>query len=372
MKISFHGAARTVTGSKHLVQLDNGTRILLDCGLFQGMGPQTDELNSRFGFKPESLSFVILSHAHIDHTGLLPKLVKEGFTGPIYATPATKDLTEILLYDSAEIQTYDTEAINKKRKGSNLPPFEPLYTSGDVAETMKLFQTIDYDTWFAPTAEVSFIYTNTGHLIGSAAVTLKIKEKGKEVTISFSGDVGRYGSVLLQPPAPFPQADYLILESTYGDTRHDLSFNVVKTLRQWIEKTCIERKGKLVIPAFSVGRTQEVLYGLNQLSLEKRLPEVPYFIDSPLSLKATETVKKYTDLFNERLQQVLRIDNDPFHFPGLKYVESVEDSQRLVNYSEPCVVISASGTADAGRVRHHINSCITSDKNSILFVGYCG
>ncbi|MBD0279376.1 MAG: MBL fold metallo-hydrolase, partial [Flavisolibacter sp.] len=329
-------------------------------------------LNSRFGFKPESLSFVILSHAHIDHTGLLPKLVKEGFTGPIHATPATKDLTEILLYDSAEIQTYETEAINKKRKGSNLPLYEPLYTAGDVAETMKLFQTIDYDTWFAPTAESSFIYTNTGHLIGSAAVTLKIKEKGKEVTISFSGDVGRYGSVLLQPPAPFPQADYLILESTYGDTRHDLSFNVVKTLRQWIEKTCVERKGKLVIPAFSVGRTQEVLYELNQLSLEKRLPEVPYFIDSPLSLKATETVKKYTDLFNERLQQVLRIDNDPFHFPGLKYVESVEDSQRLVNYSEPCVVISASGTADAGRVRHHINSCITSDKNSILFVGYCG
>ncbi|MBD0278447.1 MAG: MBL fold metallo-hydrolase, partial [Flavisolibacter sp.] len=150
MKISFHGAARTVTGSKHLVQLDNGTRILLDCGLFQGMGPQTDELNSRFGFKPESLSFVILSHAHIDHTGLLPKLVKEGFTGPIYATPATKDLTEILLYDSTEIQTYDTEAINKKRKGSNLPPYVPLYTPDDVTETMKLFQTIEYDTWFSP------------------------------------------------------------------------------------------------------------------------------------------------------------------------------------------------------------------------------
>jgi metallo-beta-lactamase family protein len=177
---------------------------------------------------------------------------------------------------------------------------------------------------------------------------------------------------LLQPPAPFPQADYIILESTYGNSRHDISFNVIKTLRQWIEKTCIEKGGKLIIPAFSVGRTQEILYGLNQLSLEKRLPELPYFIDSPLSLKATETIKKYTDTFNERLQQVLRIDDDPFHFPGLKYVDSVEHSQRLVDYSEPCVILSASGTADAGRVRHHINSCLGDAKNSILMVGYCG
>jgi len=372
MKLAFHGAARTVTGSKHIISLKNGTNILLDCGMFQGLGQKTDELNERFGFDPKSISFLLLSHAHIDHTGLIPKLVKEGFTGKIYCTPATRDLTEILLYDSAEIQTYEIEHINKRRAKKNLPPYEPLYSADDVAATLPLFELVDYDSWFDLTEDVSFLFTNTGHLIGSAAITVKIKEDGKESTIAFSGDVGRQRSVLLPPPVPIPQADYIIMESTYGDTRHDISFNVVKTLRQWIEKTCVERGGKLVIPAFSVGRTQEVLYGLNQLSLEKRLPELLYFIDSPLSLKATETIKKYSTHFNERLQQVLNIDDDPFHFEGLKYVESVEDSQRLVDHQEPCVIISASGTADAGRVRHHINSIISDEKNSILFVGYCG
>ena len=372
MKLAFHGATRTVTGSKHIISLKNGTKILLDCGMFQGLGQKTDELNERFGFDPKSISYLLLSHAHIDHTGLIPKLVKEGFTGKIYCTPATRDLTEILLYDSAEIQTYDIEITNKKRANKNLPPYEALYTADDVAAALPLFELVEYDTWFDLTDDVSFLFTNTGHLIGSAAITVKIKEDGKETTIAFSGDVGRQRSVLLPPPVPIPQADYIILESTYGDTRHDISFNVVKTLRQWIEKTCVERGGKLVIPAFSVGRTQEVLYGLNQLSLEKRLPELLYFIDSPLSLKATETIKKYSAHFNERLQQVLNIDDDPFHFDGLKYVESVEDSRRLVDHQEPCVIISASGTADAGRVRHHINSIISDEKNSILFVGYCG
>jgi metallo-beta-lactamase family protein len=372
MKLTFHGAARTVTGTKHKLTLNNGTNILLDCGLFQGLGPQTDELNDHFGFDPKSISYLILSHAHIDHTGLIPKLVKEGFEGKIYCTPATRDLTEILLYDSAEIQTYEVEITNKKRAKRNLPPYEPLYTPFDVAASLELFETVDYDTWFNITEDASFIFTNTGHLIGSAAITLKVKENGKETTVAFSGDVGRQRSVLLPPPVPIQQADYIILESTYGDKRHDISFNVVKTLRQWIEKTCIEKGGKLIIPAFSVGRTQEVLYGLNQLSLEKRLPNVQYFIDSPLSLKATETIKKYTMDFNDRLQQVLTIDDDPFEFEGLKYVESVEDSRRLVDHEEPCVIISASGTADAGRVRHHINSVVGDSKNSVLVVGYCG
>lgn len=372
MKLSFHGAARTVTGTKHLVTLENGTNILLDCGLFQGLGQQTDDLNSRFGFNPKNIHYLILSHAHIDHTGLIPKLVKEGFTGKIYCTPATKDLSEILLYDSAEIQTYEVEHINKRRAVKNLPPYEPLYTSEDVESSMSLFETVEYDTWFELVEGASFIFTNTGHLIGSAAITLKVNEGGKEIIVAFSGDVGRQRSVLLPPPTPIQQADYIILESTYGDKRHDISFNVVKTLRQWIERTCMEKGGKLVIPAFSVGRTQEILYGLNQLSLEKRLPEIQYFIDSPLSLKATETIKKYTDQFNDRLQQVLRIDDDPFHFKGLKYVESVEDSRRLVDHEQPCVIISASGTADAGRVRHHINSIIRDSKNSVLMVGYCG
>jgi metallo-beta-lactamase family protein len=372
MRISFHGAARTVTGSKHLVKLDNGFQVLLDCGLFQGLGAETDKLNEHFGFNPEKIDVLLLSHAHIDHTGLIPKLVKEGFKGKIICTDATRDLTEILLFDSAEIQTYEVDIINKKRAAKNLPPYEPLYTSDDVTEALKLFETVEYDQVVEITQGVSVRFFNTGHLIGSAAIYLKLVENGIETTLLFSGDVGRYRSVLLPPPAEMPQADYIILESTYGDKHHDITFNTIETLLKWIRKVCVQQGGQLVIPAFSVGRTQEILYALNQLSLEKRLPEVSYFINSPLSLKATQTIKKYTAYLNERLQQVLTIDDDPFDFPGLKYIESVEDSRKLVDHKEPCVIISASGTADAGRVRHHINECVGNSKNAILMAGYCG
>ena len=372
MKLSFHGAARTVTGSKHLVTLDSGLQILLDCGMFQGLGRETDSLNENFGFDPKSISYLLLTHAHIDHTGLIPKLVKEGFNGKIICTAATKDLSEILLYDSAEIQTYETEYINKRRAKNGQSLYEPLYTSEDVAASLLLFETCEYNEWFTINNEVEVMYSSTGHLVGSAALNLKIKEGGDEIKLFFSGDVGRYRSVLLQPPMEFPQADYIILESTYGDKRHDLTFNNIETLLKHIKETCVRGGGQLIIPAFSVGRTQEVLYALNQLSLEKRLPELAYFVDSPLSLKATEVIKKYHSDFSERLQQVLQIDDDPFDFPGLKYVENVEDSKKLTDYEEPCVIISASGTADAGRVRHHINSCIEKPNCKILMVGYCG
>lgn len=372
MKLAFHGAAQTVTGSKHLLTLENGRKILLDCGLFQGMGKQTDELNERFGFRPDTIDCVILSHAHIDHTGLLPKLIKEGFNGPIWCTPATKDLTEILLNDSAEIQQYEADWINKKRKAQDKPPYEPLYTTDDVTATIQLVQTMGYNEWFSPMEGVAVLFTNTGHLVGSAAVNLKITEGEKETTICFSGDVGRYRSVLLQPPAEFPQADYIILESTYGNSFHDVTAGHVDDLQRWIKTTCTQKGGKLVIPAFSVGRTQEILYALNQLSLEKRLPEIKIYVDSPLSLKATEVIKQYTDDFNERLQQVLKIDDDPFHFEGLNYVETVDDSRKLVDLEDPCVIISASGTADAGRVRHHIGGCVADAKNTVLMAGYCG
>ena len=372
MTISFHGAARTVTGSKHIITLNDGRKILLDCGMFQGMGAETDELNSNFGFDPKEISILLLSHAHIDHTGLIPKLVKEGFTGKIVCTEATKELTEILLRDSAEIQTYETEIINKRREAKGLSPYEPLYNSDDVTQCLSQFEIVDYSKWLRIFPDVEVFYTNTGHLIGSAAITVRMKEGRKKTTVLFSGDVGRYRSVLLQSPAEAPQADYIILESTYGDKRHDISFNIVTDMQKWINKICVQKGGQLVIPAFSVGRTQEVLYALNQLSLEKRLPEIFVFVDSPLSMKATETIKRFAGQFNERLQQVLDIDDDPFSFPGLKYVESVEDSRKLVEYEEPCIIISASGTADAGRVRHHINSCVRDSNNGVLFVGYCG
>lgn len=372
MKLSFHGAAKTVTGSKHLLTLENGKRILLDCGMFQGMGHETHDLNEHFGFSAQEIDYLILSHAHIDHSGLIPKLVKNGFKGKIFATPATKELSEILLHDSAEIQTYETDHINKKRLSHNLKPYEPLYDHQDVLMTVELFTTIEYGKWFKIDDTIKLMFTNTGHLIGSAAINLVIKEKNKYKKLHFSGDVGRYRSVLLQPPAVFPQADHIIMESTYGDKRHDIASNNIEEILHWIKSTCIDKGGKLVIPAFSVGRTQEVLYALNQLELEKRLPDILYFVDSPLSTKATNVIKHYKEQFNERLQKVLMIDDDPFAFKGLKYIENVDDSKRLVEYDQPCVIISASGTADAGRVRHHIASILADKNNAVLLVGYCG
>jgi metallo-beta-lactamase family protein len=368
MKITFHGAAKTVTGSKHLLTLSNGTTLLLDCGLFQGLGKETIELNNDFGFDPKTINLLLLSHAHIDHSGLIPKLVKEGFKGKIYCTLPTKELTEILLHDSAEIQMYES-AHNRSNSDIHI---DPLYTSEDVINSMKLFSTVDYDKWITIGDEIQVIFSHTGHLIGSSAITLKVQEDDSSTTLLYTGDIGRYQSVLMQKPSDCVQADYIITECTYGDKRHNVRSNTIESLHKWIEKICIKRKGKIIIPAFSVGRTQEILYALNQLSLEKRLPEIPVFVDSPLSNQATQTIKKYTNEFNERLQKVLTMDEDPFDFPGLKYIESVEDSKKLVEYNEPCVIISASGTADAGRVKHHIASTVSENKNAILFAGYCG
>lgn len=364
MKLSFHGAAQTVTGSKHLITLSNGTNILLDCGMFQGMGARTQQLNDVFGFDASKVSVVLLSHAHIDHSGLIPKLVAEGFTGKIYCTAATRDLSEILLYDSAEIQLHANNDTDNHHR--------PCFTPEDVKHAMAQFELVEYDQWMELFPGVSVLYTQTGHLIGGAAIHLKIIGDGRPTTISYSADVGRARHPLLQPATAFPQADYIILESTYGDKRHNLQANNIDTLLKHINNTCIRKKGKLIIPAFSVGRTQEILFMLNQLELEKRLPALKYFVDSPLSMKATETIKAHVSEFNDRLQQILTIDDDPFAFNGLKYVESSEDSIKLTEYDEPCVIISSSGTADAGRVRHHIRHTVGDKKNTILFSGYCG
>jgi metallo-beta-lactamase family protein len=370
MKLSFHGAARTVTGSKHLLTLDNGKNYLLDCGMFQGMGAETEGLNGEFGFDATTIDFLFLSHAHIDHSGLIPKLVKEGFEGKIYCTPATKDLTEILLMDSAEIQMHEAEFINKKSSAA-IDEVLPLYSVDDVSKSMQFFETLEYNEEFQVDDHVQIMFTNAGHLIGSAAINIQVTENGKTTTIAYSGDVGRYRSTLLQPPAEFPEADYIILESTYGDKTHDIASNTIDNLYRWIKKTCIDRGGKLVIPAFSVGRTQEILFSLNQLELENRLPELNYFVDSPLSEKATAVIKSYTNEYNERLQNILKIDEDPFQFKGLKHVETVEESRQLTEHREPCVIISSSGTADAGRVKHHIFSCVDEEPNTILMSGYC-
>jgi metallo-beta-lactamase family protein len=371
MKISFHGAARCVTGSKHLLTLDNNRKILLDCGLFQGMGQQTDVLNRHWGFKPNEIDYLILSHAHIDHSGLIPKLVRDGFNGKIFCTPATRELAAVLLEDSAGIQEDEIKYSNKKRKLLGEPVLKPLYTKEDALAAVNQFISVEYGMWFKIDDDVELFFSDAGHIIGSAAVHLRITENGKQEQLTFSGDVGRYRDLILKSPETFPQADYIIIESTYGNSLHDLHMPTLDQLLEWIERTCIKRRGKLIIPAFSVGRTQELLYSLNQLELERRLPELDYFVDSPMSIEATEIVKKYPQYFNSRIQKVLEKDEDPFNFMGLHYIDSVEESKMLNFRDEPCVIISASGMADAGRVKHHISNNIENSRNSILMVGYC-
>ncbi|HXB96187.1 MAG TPA: MBL fold metallo-hydrolase, partial [Puia sp.] len=371
MKIAFHGAARTVTGSKHLLTLKNGKKYLLDCGMFQGLGETTDVLNHQWGFTPSEVDALLLSHAHIDHTGLIPKLVKDGFRGKIVCTPATRELSDVLLKDSAGIQEDEVKYTNKKRAAEGQPYIQPLYKEEDAVRAMQSFETVEYGNWHAVDENIQVMYTDAGHIIGSAAVHLIIHDEGRDIRLSFSGDVGRYKDVILRSPEVFPQADYILIESTYGNSLHDPADSTPDLLLGWIKKTCLEKKGKLIIPAFSVGRTQELLFALNQLEQEHRLPALDYFVDSPLSIAATEIVKKYPQYFNKTIQKVLETDQDPFSFAGLKFIRTVDESKRLNFMNTPSVIISASGMADAGRVKHHISNNIENSRNTILMVGYC-
>lgn len=370
MKIAFHGAARTVTGSKHLITLKNNTQILLDCGLFQGMGHVTDKLNDYFGFDPKKITYLVLSHAHIDHCGLLPKLVADGFEGKIFCTPATMDLSRILMMDSAKIQMQDAEFSNRHlREGEEME--EALYTDADVTKTLSQMKIVAYEEDFKIDQHISLKFTDAGHILGSAAVHLTITEDGKTQKITFSGDVGRYGDLLLKSPQQFDQADYILMESTYGDSLHKDLDPIEDMLFEIINHTCKVKKGKVIIPAFAVGRTQELLFALNGLELKGKLPDVPYYADSPLSSKATEILRNHPEVYNNGVKQVLKVDHDIFGFKGLRFIESVEESKKLNEDPRPCVIISASGMADAGRVKHHIRNNIGNQKNTILMVGYC-
>jgi len=371
MKISFHGAAQTVTGSKHLISLENGKKILLDCGMFQGMGKETLELNDYFGFNPSEVDYLILTHAHIDHSGLIPKLVKEGFTGRIFGSHGTLDMTDILLRNSAYIQTADAKFINKKRLEQGRPFIEPLYTMEDVIDSEKLFESLPYNNPVKIDEGIEVTLYDVGHILGATMIYLSLTENGKTITLAYSGDVGRYGDPILNSPSVFPQADYIVIESTYGNRLHDNADNTPEKIREIIEETCIGKRGKLIIPAFSVGRTQELLYALNELELDYRLPNVPYYVDSPLSTDATEVVKRHPECFNRAVQKIMKYDKDPFDFKGLHYIEDKSESQALNSSDEPCVIISASGMAEAGRVKHHIAHGISNPRNTILMVGFC-
>ena len=370
MKIAFHGAARTVTGSKHLITLKNNTQILLDCGLFQGMGHVTDKLNGFFGFDPKKITYLVLSHAHIDHCGLLPRLVAEGFDGKIFCTAATMDLARILMMDSAKIQMQDAEFSNRHLKPGQEKE-EPLYTDEDVTKTVGQMKIVDYEEDFEIQPDIRLKFTDAGHILGSAAVHLTITEDGKPTRITFSGDVGRYGDLLLKSPQQFSQADYILMESTYGDSLHKDLEPIEDMLYEVINNTCKVKKGKVIIPAFSVGRTQELLYALNSMELKHKLPDVQYYVDSPLSSKATEILKNHPEVYNNGVKEILKIDHDIFAFKGLRFIESVEESKALNADPRPCVIISSSGMAEAGRVKHHIRNNISNSKNTILMVGYC-
>lgn len=371
MKINFHGAAQNVTGSKHLITLNSGKKILLDCGMFQGMGHETDQLNEHFGFSPAEVDFLILSHAHIDHSGLIPRLVAQGFKGVIYSTRATKELCRILLMDSAKIQAGDLKYKNKKLERQGKPLEKPLYDEDDVLRALDLFIAVEYLENTRVNDEVNLQFIDAGHIIGSASVHLTITENGKTTRLSFSGDVGQYGDMLLRAPQKFPQTDYLLLESTYGDRLHEDAQPTAQMLLDIIKHTCVNKKGKLIIPAFSVGRTQELLYILNNLQLDGKLPNVNVYVDSPLSAKATKIIENHAEGFNADVKDILEVDDKPFDFRGLHFIDDVEDSKALNQSKEPCVIISASGMAEAGRVKHHIKNSISDNKNTILMVGYC-
>lgn len=372
--IQFFGAARTVTGSKHVFITQKGVRILLDCGMFQGRSKNNGQDNLHFGFEPAAIDALILSHAHIDHSGLIPLLVKQGFKGKIFATTATFDLCRLLLFDSAHIQEQDLYYVNKNRSKKKLPPIEPLYDKEDVIAALTLFETVNYHEKFEVCDEVEAYFNDAGHILGSASVYLLVNENGNRFRFCFSGDLGRKNTPIIRSPEPLDACDYLIIESTYGNRLHGQVEDSIEKLRKIIEDTCVKKKGKLIVPAFSVGRSQELLYSLDQLSNRNQLPNIPVYLDSPLSQNATEVMKRHKNILNNNIIEYLKShdDNaDPFGFGKLHYVTSKEESQALNFNRQPCIIISASGMAEAGRVKHHIKNSIGDARNTILFVGHC-
>jgi metallo-beta-lactamase family protein len=371
MKIKFIGATREVTGSKHLITTNEGKRILLDCGMFQGKGIETDGMNRNLGFDPATIDYLILSHAHIDHSGLIPYMYKGGFRGSVICTNATRDLCSIMLADSAHIQALDIQRFNEKRAKHGLYPVEPLYSTEDAEACLKLFITVAYDRRFYINDKINVKFTHTGHILGGAVVNLELIENGEKVHIAYTGDIGRQHNRILHPPTAFPQCDYLITESTYGDRLHPVDSKTDDELLNIVIQTCIVNKGKLIIPSFAIGRTQEIVYVLNELYNKGKLPKINVYVDSPLSVNATEIFRMHTDCMNDEVKFVLKYDSDPFGFNSLRYIKKLEESKALNSNNKPCIIISASGMLEAGRIKHHVANNISNARNTILIVGYC-
>jgi metallo-beta-lactamase family protein len=370
MKIQFLGAVRTVTGSMHLLTI-NGSRILLDCGLFQGKRQESLERNRNLPFDANTIGRMILSHAHIDHSGNIPSLVKNGFQGSIYTTAASRDLCAAMLRDSGHIQEEDTRYVNKKRTKQGLPPVEPLYTVDDATDSLNNFVSMGYNRPQEIGTGVTLAFRDAGHILGSAITVLDVDEKGQRKRLVFTGDLGRKGMPILRDPQPVDQADYLIIESTYGDRLHDPIEATEKKLRDVVVDT-YRRGGKVIVPAFSVGRTQELVYALHRLTESRDLPVLPVYVDSPLAVNATEVFRLHPECYDQELNRfIASSDNhDPFGFHRLTYVRSAEASKDLNFLREPAIIISASGMCEAGRILHHLKNNIEDPRNTIVIVGW--
>jgi metallo-beta-lactamase family protein len=373
MKIQFWGAAQTVTGSMHMVH-HNGKQILLDCGLYQGRRKIAFQKNRNLPFDAKSVDAVILSHAHIDHSGNLPSLIKAGYRGPIYSTSATRDLAAIMLLDSAKIQKYDVKYVNKKRVKKGQTPFEPLYVLDDAVQTLRQFRTVEYDYGFNPLPGVECRFHVAGHMLGAATIELVLDSESGDKTpnrLVFSGDIGREKMPILRDPVTVDGANYLIMEATYGDRTHPKGGDAKKTLKEAAHAT-YDAGGKLIIPAFSVGRTQEIVYRLNQLAEAGELPQMKVYIDSPLAVNATDIFRDHVECFDDEMIEAIlsEEDEDPLSFSGATYIRSSEASKALNFVKEPCVIISASGMCEAGRILHHLKNNIEKENTMILFAGY--
>ncbi len=368
--LSFHGAARTVTGSRHLVTV-NDQKVLLDCGLYQGRRADTYQQNLHFSFNPEEVNALLLSHSHIDHIGNTPNLVKQGFHGDIHATLATVDLVSVMLMDAAHIQESDIKFVNKIRQRKGLPPMEPLYRSEDIPPVTELLTGHNYNRWFPVTPSVTAILRDAGHVLGSATIVLKIKDNGRELSLCYTGDLGRKNLPIIRDPQTVDDAEILIIESTYGNRLHSNISNIKEKLAAIINET-IARNGKIFIPAFALERTQEIVYTLHQLKLERIIPDIPVYVDSPLAIDATNVFRMHPECFDKETNEFLRKAEDPFGFSKLSYTRRAEESIALNAIKQPVIILAGSGMVESGRILHHLKNNIENPRNTILIVGWQG
>ena len=378
MKITFLGATKTVTGSNYLVEAA-GKKFLVDCGMWQGKQELEEENYEEFDFNPTEIDFMLLTHAHIDHSGRIPKLYKEGYRNKVYAHKATCDLCTLMLPDSGHIQEMENEWKNRKRIRKGQKVREPLYTAEQALRCLELFEPVKYDEIIEITPEIHARFNDAGHMLGSSVIELWVKEDGKQTKTVFTGDLGNSDIPLLSEPTMIEDTDYLVMESTYGNRKHQKSEQKAEMFLDIVSET-IDKSGTVVIPSFAVGRTQEILYELNKIKENtddeefsrkyEKLMKVPVYVDSPLAISATEVFKENMDLFDEETQAEMERGDHPLEFPGLKFTVTADESKALNEKPEPCIIISASGMCEVGRIKHHLKHNLWNPNSTILFVGY--